>query len=258
MNSSSARNPPCFSNPPRCSNSPGFLNPPRCCCSHPLRFSNTPGCSNPPRLWIPPRFSNPPGFSGPPRFSNPPAFSLASQPPGLGVPSAPTSYFCYNEQHSQLTPTNDNASCPQRQPRSSPWPNRGPAPTNGMMPALTTTAFNARTNQGAYTKRILPTINLADQNPPCSTLYVGNLPMGAPEQEVRAVFSRQRGYRRLRFYNKPKGPMCFVEFEDIGSATKALCELYGHNLSNSVHGGLRLSFSKSQLGIRTSALAGAV
>lgn len=45
--------------------------------------------------------------------------------------------------------------------------------------------------------------------------------------------------------------MCFVEFEDVSFATKALNELYGHPLHNSVKGGIRLSFSKNPLGVRT-------
>lgn len=41
--------------------------------------------------------------------------------------------------------------------------------------------------------------------------------------------------------------MAFVEFEDVSSATKALTELYGAPLHNSVKGGIRLSFAKNPL-----------
>jgi len=51
--------------------------------------------------------------------------------------------------------------------------------------------------------------------------------------------------------------MCFVEFEDISFATKALHELYGHPLHNSVKGGIRLSFSKNPLGVRSGQSSGA-
>lgn len=95
-----------------------------------------------------------------------------------------------------------------------------------------------------------PPVNPADQNPPCNTLYVGNLPMDTSEDELKAVFSKQRGYKRLCFRTKQNGPMCFVEFEDISFATKALSDLYGHPLHNSVKGGIRLSFSKNPLGVR--------
>ncbi|KAK7754652.1 cell cycle RNA binding protein whi3 [Diatrype stigma] len=96
-----------------------------------------------------------------------------------------------------------------------------------------------------------PPVNPADQNPPCNTLYVGNLPIDTSEDELKAMFSKQRGYKRLCFRTKQNGPMCFVEFEDVSFATKALHELYGTLLHNSVKGGIRLSFSKNPLGVRS-------
>ncbi|CDS06633.1 Putative RNA recognition domain-containingprotein [Lichtheimia ramosa] len=92
-----------------------------------------------------------------------------------------------------------------------------------------------------------------DQHPPCNTLYVGNLPFNANEDELRAMFMQSTGFRRLCF--KPKvnsSPMCFVEFEDVACATQTLYEYNGVLLSNSVKGGIRLSFSKNPLGVRQS------
>ena len=100
-------------------------------------------------------------------------------------------------------------------------------------------------------QRQIPPVNPADQNPPCNTLYVGNLPIDTSEEELKAMFSKQRGYKRLCFRTKQNGPMCFVEFEDVTFATKALHELYGQPLHNSVKGGIRLSFSKNPLGVRS-------
>lgn len=97
----------------------------------------------------------------------------------------------------------------------------------------------------------LPAANPNDQNPPCNTLYVGNLPPDTSEEELKALFSKQRGYKRLCFRNKQNGPMCFVEFEDVGTAGKSLTELYGFRLSNSMKTGIRLSFSKNPLGVRS-------
>ncbi|KAK8209013.1 cell cycle RNA binding protein whi3 [Zalaria obscura] len=102
-----------------------------------------------------------------------------------------------------------------------------------------------------YQRHNYPPVNPADQNPPCNTLYVGNLPLDTNEDELKQLFSKQRGYKRLCFRTKQNGPMCFVEFEDVSFATKALNELYGHPLHNSVKGGIRLSFSKNPLGVRT-------
>lgn len=102
-----------------------------------------------------------------------------------------------------------------------------------------------------YQRHNFPPVNPADQNPPCNTLYVGNLPIDTSEDELKAMFSKQRGYKRLCFRTKQNGPMCFVEFEDVSFATKALHELYGHPLHNSIKGGIRLSFSKNPLGVRS-------
>ncbi|SAM05705.1 hypothetical protein [Absidia glauca] len=92
--------------------------------------------------------------------------------------------------------------------------------------------------------------NPADQNPPCNTLYVGNLPPNTSEDELKQMFSKCVGYKRLSFRHKSNGPMCFVEFADVMCATQALQDLYGNPLSNSVKGGIRLSFSKNPLGVR--------
>ncbi|OAA59992.1 Nucleotide-binding, alpha-beta plait [Cordyceps fumosorosea ARSEF 2679] len=102
-----------------------------------------------------------------------------------------------------------------------------------------------------YARHSFPPVNPADQNPPCNTLYVGNLPMDVSEEELKALFSKQRGYKRLCLRTKQNGPMCFVEFEDITYSTKALNELYGMPLKNSGKGGIRLSFSKNPLGVRS-------
>jgi len=100
-----------------------------------------------------------------------------------------------------------------------------------------------------------------DQNPPINTLYVGNLPTspapgGSPlnylEDRLRELFSKQPGYRKLCFRQKSNGPMCFVEFEDVNYATRTLSELSGNTLNGLVKGGgIRLSYSKNPLGVRT-------
>ncbi|TFK93632.1 hypothetical protein K466DRAFT_92857 [Polyporus arcularius HHB13444] len=101
----------------------------------------------------------------------------------------------------------------------------------------------------------------SDQNPPINTLYVGNLPTSTSpgghtlsylEDRLRELFSKQPGYRKLCFRQKSNGPMCFVEFENVEYATQALTGLYGANLDGLVrNGGIRLSYSKNPLGVRT-------
>lgn len=121
-----------------------------------------------------------------------------------------------------------------------------PTVMNGSSPSM-----NYQMGNQHFQRHNFPPVNPADQNPPCNTLYVGNLPIDTSEEELKAMFSKQRGYKRLCFRTKQNGPMCFVEFEDVSFATKALHELYGHPLHNSVKGGIRLSFSKNPLGVRS-------
>lgn len=128
------------------------------------------------------------------------------------------------------------------------------SPTSAMSPASMSNMGPNRPYQQSnshFQGTNMPPVNPADQNPPCNTLYVGNLPVDTSEDELKTVFSKQRGYKRLCFRTKQNGPMCFVEFEDVTFATKSLHELYGHVLHNSVKGGIRLSFSKNPLGVRT-------
>lgn len=122
-------------------------------------------------------------------------------------------------------------------------------PLSALSPPGAASHYHA--GQQQFLRHNYPPVNPADQNPPCNTLYVGNLPIDTSEDELKALFSKQRGYKRLCFRTKQNGPMCFVEFEDVSFATKALNELYGVQLHNSVKGGIRLSFSKNPLGVRS-------
>ena len=126
-------------------------------------------------------------------------------------------------------------------------------PISAMSPGMGNMGPNAGYQIGNqhYHRHNYPPVNPADQNPPCNTLYVGNLPIDTSEDELKNMFSKQRGYKRLCFRTKQNGPMCFVEFEDVSFATRALTELYGAPLHNSAKGGIRLSFSKNPLGVRT-------
>lgn len=71
-----------------------------------------------------------------------------------------------------------------------------------------------------------------------NTLYVGNLPAISPptlppnflEESLRVLFQTCPGYKRMSFRQKINGPMCFVEFEEVGFAANAIQTLYGHSL----------------------------
>lgn len=71
-----------------------------------------------------------------------------------------------------------------------------------------------------------------------NTLYVGNLPAISPpthppsylEDSLRALFQQSPGFKRMSFRQKINGPMCFVEYEDVGFATRAIRDLYGNGV----------------------------
>lgn len=170
-------------------------------------------------------------------------------------------------------PTQSNGSLPPLAIPPTPSRNGASSAGSGSQPtSATTPTSGARSSTKdvpdlSLLARVPPPANPADQNPPCNTLYVGNLPPDATEAELRALFSPQKGFRRLSFRTKNQssslglglsghnhGPMCFVEFEDVAHATIALAELYGRALprpnGSNGKGGIRLSFSKNPLGVR--------
>ena len=150
-----------------------------------------------------------------------------------------------------LSLTTSNPTSPPMSNFASPRNGAIQSPTSALSPTLNLGPnANLQMSNQHYQRHNYPPVNPADQNPPCNTLYVGNLPIDTSEDELKTMFSKQRGYKRLCFRTKQNGPMCFVEFEDVSFATKALNELYGHPLHNSVKGGIRLSFSKNPLGVR--------
>ncbi|KAJ9645694.1 cell cycle RNA binding protein whi3 [Coniosporium apollinis] len=171
------------------------------------------------------------------RFTGLPTDTSSSNSPGIASPSL-SSFISPRTVASVQSPPGSAMS---------------PMSPHGMTSAMGNMGPNAnyQLTPQHYQRHNYPPVNPADQNPPCNTLYVGNLPIDTSEDELKAMFSKQRGYKRLCFRTKQNGPMCFVEFEDVSFATKALNELYGHPLHNSVKGGIRLSFSKNPLGVRT-------
>ncbi|KAF5393189.1 hypothetical protein D9757_001202 [Collybiopsis confluens] len=121
--------------------------------------------------------------------------------------------------------------------------------------------FPSQGNPSMLSAMLPGLVSGVDQNPPINTLYVGNLPISPPplgcppdilEESLRDLFRSRPGFRRLSFKQKNTGPMCFVEFEDVNAATKTINELYGNTLNGLVKGGgIRLSYSKNPLGVRT-------
>lgn len=173
--------------------------------------------------------------------------SNKGSPPGASsLPPYMASGGSSNASNSNMSPGTSHAAPGLAFPLMQAPPSAGPPPSSGAPSGTAPLPSGPPYGRGAF-----PPVNPADQNPPCNTLYVGNLPLDTSEEELKAMFAKQRGYKRLCFRTKQNGPMCFVEFEDVTFATKALHELYGQPLHNSVKGGIRLSFSKNPLGVRS-------
>lgn len=55
-------------------------------------------------------------------------------------------------------------------------------------------------------------------NPPCNTLFVGNLGDTVNEPELRQLFGTLAGFRQLKLIRGARSVTCFVEFADLPSA----------------------------------------
>nr|XP_024363552.1 RNA-binding protein with multiple splicing-like isoform X3 [Physcomitrium patens] len=92
-----------------------------------------------------------------------------------------------------------------------------------------------------------PVQNTKD-NPPCNTLFIGNLGEAVNEIELRALFSGQLGFRQMKVLRQGKNIVCFIEFLDVNSAMLVHTNLQGAVLSTSDRGGMRIQFSKNPYG----------
>ncbi|KAG0555439.1 hypothetical protein M758_12G171100 [Ceratodon purpureus] len=92
-----------------------------------------------------------------------------------------------------------------------------------------------------------PVQNTKD-NPPCNTLFIGNLGEAVNENELRALFSGQPGFRQMKVLRQGKNTVCFIEFVDVNSAMSVHANLQGAVLSTSDRGGMRIQFSKNPYG----------
>lgn len=88
------------------------------------------------------------------------------------------------------------------------------------------------------------------QNPPCNTLFIGNLTDGVDEQELRDVFGSQPGFQQLKLAQTKKGISAFIEFDNIESAIECHKSKQGIVLKSSERGPIRVQFSKNPFGYR--------
>ncbi|PNW72800.1 hypothetical protein CHLRE_15g643703v5 [Chlamydomonas reinhardtii] len=100
-----------------------------------------------------------------------------------------------------------------------------------------------------------PVTNKFD-NPPCNTLFIGNLGDTVDEGELTALFACQPGYKQLKLLRHPRQVSCFVEFGDVNSAAAVHSALQGALLTSSDRGPIRIQFSKNPYGKRNPQMGG--
>eukprot|EP01097_Dermamoeba_algensis_P002767 TRINITY_DN2095_c0_g1_i1.p1 TRINITY_DN2095_c0_g1~~TRINITY_DN2095_c0_g1_i1.p1 ORF type:complete len:181 (-),score=40.52 TRINITY_DN2095_c0_g1_i1:200-742(-) len=90
------------------------------------------------------------------------------------------------------------------------------------------------------------------KNPPCTTLYIGNIPMSTTEDELRDILIRFAGFIKVKITPKEGANSlnAFAEFQDISFSSAALASLQGHQMEkpeSEVRGGLRVEYARNKM-----------
>ncbi|XP_019186027.1 PREDICTED: cell wall integrity protein scw1-like [Ipomoea nil] len=93
----------------------------------------------------------------------------------------------------------------------------------------------------AAPSRYVPVQNTKD-NPPCNTLFIGNLGENINEEELRGLFTAQPGYKQMKVLRQERHIVCFIEFEDVQSATNVHHTLQGVVIPSSGAVGMRIQY----------------
>ncbi|XP_057514247.1 uncharacterized protein LOC130795998 [Actinidia eriantha] len=91
--------------------------------------------------------------------------------------------------------------------------------------------------------------NIKD-NPPCNTLFIGNLGENVNEDELRGLFIMQPGFKQMKILRQERHTVCFIEFEDVNSATNVHHTFQGAVIPSSGSVGMRIQYSKNPFGKR--------
>ncbi|KAG2720841.1 hypothetical protein I3760_02G052800 [Carya illinoinensis] len=89
----------------------------------------------------------------------------------------------------------------------------------------------------------------AKDNPPCNTLFIGNLGENINEEELRGLFSVQPGFKQMKILRQERHTVCFIEFEDINSATNVHHSLQGAVIPSSGSVGMRIQYPYNVLSL---------
>ncbi|KAF3641681.1 putative U1 small nuclear ribonucleoprotein A-like isoform X2 [Capsicum annuum] len=115
------------------------------------------------------------------------------------------------------------------------------------MPGMGNSAYNTigyppTQSQGKFDGRLGNHAASKTAADPCPTLFVANLGQSCKEQELIQVFSRCRGFLKLKMQSTYGAPVAFVDFQDTASSTEALSNLQGTILYSSTGEGMRLEY----------------
>lgn len=119
-------------------------------------------------------------------------------------------------------------------------------PSGGMLPYPS--PFHFAPGPSMMAARSYAPVKNEKDNPPCNTLFIGNLGSDVDEAELQAVFSTQPGFQQLKVVHGPRGISAFIEFVDVGTAAAAHDQQQGLILSTSDRGPIRVQFSKNPFG----------
>ncbi|KAJ0262499.1 hypothetical protein HA466_0054180 [Hirschfeldia incana] len=116
-----------------------------------------------------------------------------------------------------------------------------------------TIAYSPAQSQGVanVAGRAMTTRKSDNAAEPCPTLFIANLGPNCTESELVQVFSRCRGFLKLKIQGTYGAPVAFVDFQDVSCSSEALHSLQGTVLYSSLTGeGLRLQYARSRMGMR--------
>ncbi|KAF3647534.1 Receptor-like protein kinase [Capsicum annuum] len=88
-----------------------------------------------------------------------------------------------------------------------------------------------------------PVQNTKD-NPACNTLFIGNLGENINEEELWGLISGQPGFKEMKVLRQERHTVCFIEFEQVNSATNVHQNLQGAVIPSST------TYSKNPFGKR--------
>ncbi|KXZ44988.1 hypothetical protein GPECTOR_60g767 [Gonium pectorale] len=128
----------------------------------------------------------------------------------------------------------------------------------GLVPPLVRAALLGAQQLGLVIPPAFPNFGVnpnKNDNPPCSTLFIGNLSESVNEKELRMLFASIPGFRQMKLAQDPRGVICFVEFRDLESAAAVHSALQGAVVPSSTRGPIRVQYSRNEFGKRSMAPA---